>query len=231
MVVIPDGTFQMGSSATDGDDDERPQHLVKIPKAIGVSISSITFLQWEHCVTAGACTNAPDEGWGREDRPVINVSWADAKQYVSWLSRTTGKDYRLLTEAEWEYAARAGNLSRYTFGDDEARLEAFAWFEKNSTGKTQPVAKKRPNKFGLYDMHGNVWQWVEDCAFAGYIDKPKELMANGGAWTSPGCRNRVVRGGSWANLPNFLRSANRNNLSSDLRYNGAGFRIARTLAY
>ena len=159
MIVVPAGTFLMGSPATEKDrsDDESPQHEVKIAKPVAVSRTEVTFAEWDACVTARACPKASDSGWGREDRPVINVSWDDAKQYTAWLSRLTGKDYRLLTEAEWEYAARAGNPARFSFGDDEEQLAQYAWYGKNSDSKTQPVAKKKANAFGLHDMHGNAF--------------------------------------------------------------------------
>jgi formylglycine-generating enzyme required for sulfatase activity len=133
---------------------------VTIAKPFAVGRTDVTFAEWHICVAAGACPKVSDNGWGGDDRPVIRLSWEVAKGYVTWLKQMTGKDYRLLSEAEWEYAARAGNQGRWSFGDDEAQLDDYARFPENS--KTQPVAKKKPNAFGLYDMHGNVYQWVED---------------------------------------------------------------------
>src|SRR5207249_7461576 len=140
------------------------QHTVVIPQPLAVGKFEVTFDEWDACVAHGGCTYRPiDAGWGRGRQPVIRVSWDDAKVYSAWLAKQTGKPYRLLTEAEWEYAARAGNPGRYSFGDNETQLGEYAWFSNNSDSKTQPVGTKKPNAFGLYDMHGNVWQWVEDC--------------------------------------------------------------------
>jgi tripartite-type tricarboxylate transporter receptor subunit TctC len=145
-------------------DDEGPQHAVTIAKPFAVGKFDVTFAEWDACADAGACSRVLDGGWGRSDRPVINVSWDDAKLYVAWLSRMTGKPYHLLSEAEWEYAARARATTAYYWGDDVARGRA------NCHGcgseweliQTSPVGSFKPNAFGLYDMAGNVWQWVED---------------------------------------------------------------------
>jgi formylglycine-generating enzyme required for sulfatase activity len=229
MIVVPAGKFIMGSPDGEGDADERPQHEVTIAKAFAVGKTDVTFAEWDACVAAGACPKASDNGLGLndDDRPVINVSWDEAKQYVTWLSRATGRDYRLLTEAEWEYAARAGNPGRYSFGDDETQLGEHAWFSKNSGAKTHPVGTKKPNAFGLYDMHGNVWQWVEDCYKEGYNDAPTD----GSAVTLKDCSTRVLRGGSWVNDPVGLRSASRFRFVSDRRnyFLGCGLRVGRTL--
>lgn len=227
MIVIPAGTFMMGSPASEKarSGDEGPQHKVKIARPFAVSRTEVTFSEWDACVAAGACAAAGDHGWGRDDRPVINVDWSDAKQYVAWLSRITGKEYRLLSEAEWEYAARGRNPARFSFGDAEHQLDQYAWYSKNSSGKTQPVANKKANAFGLFDMHGNVWEWTEDC----YVDDYTKAPTDGSAITvTPGCR-RVVRGGSWGDGPRSLRSAYRVWDSTVLRDYGIGFRVARTL--
>ena len=167
----------------------------------------VTFDQYDACIEAGGCVDtcvgadfcknvAADQGWGRRRRPVINVNWYNAKQYAKWLSAMTGKSYRLLSEAEWEYAARAGSDARWSFGDDLAQLGDYAWFKTNSGGKTHPVGDKKPNAFGFYDMHGNVYQWVEDC----YTDNYNEAPADGQAVTKVSnekdCKKRAVRGGS-----------------------------------
>jgi formylglycine-generating enzyme required for sulfatase activity len=157
---------------------------------------------------------------------VINVSWDDAKQYVAWLSRTSGQAYRLPTEAEWEYAARAGSLGSYSFGNDEAELEQHAWFRDNSGQKTQPVAKRYANSFGLHDMHGNVWEWVEEPLHNNYNGAPSD----GSAWLEGGIEgSRILRGGSWADVPDNLRSAGRGRGATGYRVNHVGFRVARTL--
>ena len=154
----------------------------------------------------------------------MNLSWDDAKRYVAWLSRITGKPYRLLSESEWEYAARAGTATRYSFGDDEAALVQHAWYG-NPNGQTHLVGEKAPNAFGLYDMHGNVFEWVEDCWNANYDGAP----VDGAPWTMGGCNFRVVRGGTWNDNSAFLRSASRYRYPTDNRYNDLGFRVGRTL--
>jgi formylglycine-generating enzyme required for sulfatase activity len=159
---------------------------------------------------------------------VTYVSWDDAQIYVVWLSRMTGKKYRLLTEAEWEYAARALTTTAYYWGDDVGRSNA------NCDGcgaewggrQTSPVGSFKPNAFGLYDMAGNVSQWVQDC----YHDNYQEAPSDGSAWTSGSCIFRVVRGGSWYNVPRFLRSANRDWDAAGYRSGSFGFRVGRSLA-
>jgi formylglycine-generating enzyme required for sulfatase activity len=227
MIVVPAGKFTMGSP--DGErgrsEDEGPHHAVTFAKPFAVSRTAVTFVEWDICVAAGACPYVSDNAWGRGDQPVILVSWGEAKDYVGWLRRMTGKDYRLLTEAEWEYAARAGSQGRYSFGDDEAKLGDYAWFSENSDHRTQPVGKKNPNGFGLRDMHGNVWQWVEDCYAESYDDAP----ADGSAVRSGDCSQRVIRGGSWFDIPVVLRSASREGTSAVLRDGNIGFRVGRML--
>ena len=225
MVVIPAGKFMRGT-AGDEAGFEGPQREVTIAKPLAVSRTEITFAEYDQCVAAGACPSASANGWGRNDRPVIEVDWEGAKGYVAWLSKLTGKEYRLLTEAEWEYAARAGNPGKWSFGDDETKIGDYAWLHENSEGKTQPVMKKKPNAFGLFDMHGNVWEWTEDHWHDNYEGAP----ADGTAWTTDGdASRRVVRGGSWSLFPDVLRSAFRNRVATDYRLIGLGFRVGRTL--
>ena len=163
-------------------------------------------------------------GWGRCLRPVINVSWDDAQEYVRWLSRTTGAEYRLLSEAEWEYVARAGTTTPYHTGEtittDEANFQGDTY-----RGQTIPVGSFTPNAFGLYDVHGNVWEWVEDCWNYGYEGAPSD----GSAWESGDCDRWVLRGGSWIFNARYLRSAFRDGYSSWYRDIIDGFRVARTL--
>ena len=227
MIVLPAGKFRMGSPESDKDrnNDEGPQREVTIGQPFAVGKTPVTFAEWDTCVAVGACPKADDSGWGRDNRPVTNVSWDEAKIYSAWLAKQTGKPYRLLTEAEWEYAARAGNPGRYSFGDDETQLDKYAWFSKNSDGRTQPVGTKKPNAFGLYDMQGNVWQWVEDCYEESYSGAPMD----GSAVTSTACSRRVLRGGSWSGEPDHLRSTNRNGFITLFRIGNVGFRVARTL--
>jgi len=163
-----------------------------------------------------------DEGWGRGRRPVIHVGWEDAQSYVRWLSSKTGERYRLLSESEWEYAARAGTTTAYYFGNTISHEQANY---RGGPGRTVPVGTYPPNAFGLYDMHGNVWEWVQDCWNGSYRGAPND----GSAWESGDFFRRVLRGGSWVDAPRGLRSASRNGYSGGLRYLDIGFRVARTL--
>jgi formylglycine-generating enzyme required for sulfatase activity len=226
MVVVPAGKFLIGSPPDEKDRSpgEGPQHEVAISKPFAVGKTEVTFDQWDACVAAGGCEPARDSTWGRGDRPVINVNWDDAKRYAAWLSRMTGKDYRLLSEAEWEYAARAGSPARFSFGDDDSQLGRYAWYRDNSDRKSQPAGKKAANAFGLHDMHGNVFEWVEDIWHPNYEGAP----ADGSAWLGAGTR-RMVRGGSWFYDSPSLRSASRAGPPADLRDGNVGFRVARTL--
>ncbi len=207
MVVVPSGSFLMGSPEDEEGryDNEGPQHRVTIAEPFAIGVYEVTFDEWDACVAAGGCNGyrPDDDGWGRGRRPVINVSWDDAQAYVDWLSDRTGEEYRLPSEAEWEYAARAGTTTRYWPGD-EITAE-YANFGRN-VGRTIEVGSLgRPNAFGLHDVHGNVWEWVEDCWNDSYAGAP----ANGTAWTSGDCGRRVLRGGSWDDYPRSLRSAYR----------------------
>jgi formylglycine-generating enzyme required for sulfatase activity len=228
MIVVPAGEFVMGSPTTEKGryPIEGPQHKVTIAKAFAVSKFNVTFTDWDACVAVGGCRQIVEYGFGRGSRPVVNVNWADAQQYVAWFSRMTGRRYRLLTEAEWEYAARAGSTSAYYWGDSIGRGNANC----NGCGsewdgrETSPSGSFKPNAFGLYDMHGNVWQWVEDCFAASYNDAPTD----GSARTTGDCTRRVVRGGSWLDSPENLRAAVRAGIT-DVRNGSLGFRVARTL--
>ena len=218
----------MGSN--DGDSDEKPPRWATILKPFAVGKYEVTFAEWDACVADGGCNGyrPGDENWGRGNLPVINVSWDDAKAFVKWLRGKTGKDYRLLSEAEWEYAARGGKGSlKYWWGNaigsGNANCDGCGtrWDNK----KTAPVGSFDPNPFGLHDMHGNVWEWVEDCWHGSYSGAP----GNGKAWTTGSCVDRVLRGGSWINDPRSLRSANRDGFRPGIRYNIVGFRVARSL--
>jgi formylglycine-generating enzyme required for sulfatase activity len=227
MVVVPAGSYTMGSPASEKDrsDNEGPQRKVTIAKAFAVGKFEVTFAEWEACVAANACTKAEgkakDEGWGRGKRPVINVSWDDiTKEYLPWLSKKSGQTYRLLTEAEWEYAARAGTTTRYSFGDEFSNAKA-----NNDKGKTVDVGQYAANAFGLHDMHGNVWEWVQDCWNADYKGAPNTEAAR----TTGECNQRVVRGGSFFSSPGSLRAAVRSGGFAGDRIRNFGFRLARTL--
>jgi formylglycine-generating enzyme required for sulfatase activity len=228
MVVIPAGTFTMGSSENEvgRTAGEGPQHEVTIAEPLAVSEYEITFDQWDACVEAAGCPSAKD-AWGRGVMPVINVSWDDAKLYVAWLSRVTGKKYRLLSEAEWEYATRSGSNTRYWWGDEPGIGNS------NCNGcndgpilQTAPVGSFRPNTFGLFDMHGNVWEWVEDIWHDSYDGAP----VDGSAWLQGGDANyRVIRGGSWHNETELVRAAVRFDRERKVRFDTLGFRVGRSM--
>jgi formylglycine-generating enzyme required for sulfatase activity len=249
MVVLPAGQFWMGSPDREGEDRERPRHKVRIAKPFAVGKFELTWDEWEACVAMRGCDGRPtsDQGFDRGRKPLINVSWEQAREYVVWLSRMTGKSYRLLTEAEWEYAARGVTSvdaphPPYPWGDDPADLCTHANLADRSFRRggysgdiancddgqvvSAPVGSYPANAFGLHDMHGNVWEWVEDCLHDNYEGAPNE----GSAWIEGGvCQYRVVRGGSWNNDPVNLRSADRDRGTTVNRGSSLGFRVARTL--
>ena len=231
MIVVPAGSFMMGSPETEkGEKYERPQHPVTIAKPFAVAKYELTFAEWDACVAHGDCDpRISDSRWGRDRRPTINVTWDDAQSYVAWLSRITGKKYRLLSEAEYEYAARAAKQTAYPWGGEIGKNNANCqgcdsqWDYKQTTA---PVGSFAANGFGLYDMVGNVYEWVEDCYHDDYNGAPP---ADGTAWTSGDCRRRVIRGGSWLLNPHLLRSAFRAGFTADNRSSELGFRVGRTL--
>ncbi len=237
MVVVPAGSYMMGSPASEEtrDGDEGPVHQVTIAQPFAVGKYEVTFAEWEACVAGGGCNGyrPGDNGWGRSRRPVINVSWKDAQAYVRWLSEQTGEAYRLLSEAEWEYVARAGTTTPFHFGEtistDQANYAGDFTYGSGRKGedreKTVPVGGFPANAFGLYDVHGNVWEWTQDCWHKSYAGAP----SNGGAWERGACSLRVVRGGSWSSLPWYLRSAFRSRDTAWNRDYYSGFRLARTL--
>jgi formylglycine-generating enzyme required for sulfatase activity len=230
MVVVPAGEFMMGSPANEKDrnSNESPQHKVTIARAFAVSRFELTFDEWDACVALGGCAIQPgDQGWGHGTRPVINISWNDVQGYVAWLSKQTGKPYRLLSEAEWEYAARAGSDKAYSWGAEIGKGNASCdgcgsqWDGK----QTAPVGSFAANAFGLHDMHGNVFEWVQDCFQDNYNGAP----ADGSVRSDDDCKRRVVRGGSWFWIPSSLRAAYRSMFAPDVRDYSIGFRVGRTL--
>jgi len=231
MVVVPAGQFVMGSSANEQGRfrNEGPQHTVTIPKPFAVAKFEVTFDEWDACVADGDCAPvADDNGWGRGRRPVINVTWDDARRYAAWLSKMTGKPYRLLSEAEWEYAARAGSNTPYSWGDEIGKGNAScrACGSEWDAKQTAPVGSFAANQFGLHDMLGNVWEWVEDCFHGNFEGAP----ADGSARIDDDCPRRVIRGGSWHYAPEGLRSASRLRGTATFQFNDLGFRVARTIA-
>ena len=233
MVVVPAGSFTMGSPSSEKgrDDNEGPVHRVRIPVPFAVGKYEVTFAEWDACVSAGGCGGyrPKDRGWGRGRRPVIFASWKDAKAYVGWLSEKTGKEYRLLSESEWEFAARAGTTTRYSWGNaiiGRNRANCRGCGSRWDFKETAPVGSFAANGFGLHDMHGNVYEWVEDCWNGSYAGAPSD----GSAWESGDCSQRVLRGGSWYRLPRYLRAASRGWGDTGFRYYvSGGFRVARTL--
>ena len=237
MIVVPAGDFLMGSPTTEKDrydnedDGSGRQHKVTIATPFAVSKFDVTFSDWDACVLVGGCPKvgqADGTGGRGEDRPVTFVSWYGARVYVAWLSTMTGKTYRLLSEAEWEYAARAGTATAYYWGDEvgEGNANCSDCGSEWDGLRTSPVGSFKPNAFGLYDMAGNVWQWVEDCEHVNYKGAPND----GSAWTSECILDRrVVRGGSWLNVPPDSRSAVRSNWPAGNRNGRLGFRVGRTL--
>jgi formylglycine-generating enzyme required for sulfatase activity len=230
MVVLPAGAFLMGSPEGEAGrhENEGPQRKVTVG-SFAIGRYPVTFAEYDRCCEERNWDKPDDEGWGRGKRPVINVSWLDARAYVSWLTEVTGRSYRLPTEAEWEYACRAGSKGRFCFGDDEAKLEEYAWYVKNSDSKTHPVGQKKPNAWGLYDMHGNVWEWCQDW----YGKYPAGPLTDPEGGPEPGfwkklVYGRVLRGGSWYGYAGFTRSAFRNHFP-DFRNYLIGFRVARAL--
>ncbi len=265
MVVVPEGEFLMGSDRRDdeSDDDERPRHRVTLG-GFALGVHEVTRDEYEAFVAATgrgsgdrcAAFDAEDRRWEWRseaswrspgypqagDHPVVCVNWEDAQAYVRWLSAETGKSYRLPSEAEWEYAARAGTTTRRHWGDDSDDGCAYAngadrtfegRFDDSTVADctdgvvwTSPVGAYEPNAFGLHDTLGNVWEWVEDCWHDDYDGAPRD----GSAWTRGGdCGRRVLRGGSWSFVPRVLRSANRFRLDAENRDSSFGFRVARTL--
>jgi formylglycine-generating enzyme required for sulfatase activity len=224
MVVLPAGSFMMGSiSAEEGRDaDEGPVRQVTFARPFAMGRYEVTWDEYAACVADGGCARPQPTGWGEGRRPVSNVSWFDARGYADWLSRRTGERYFLPSEAEWEYAARAGTTTPWNTGEaiitDDANI-------LNQFRQAVPVGGFPPNAFGLYDMHGNVGERTLDCYDVGYFGTPIDGSAN----VTPNCQRRVIRGGGYAAEPRHVRSAYRNALPPDYVGAGTGFRVARAL--
>ena len=223
LVLIPAGTMMMGS--TEGFAFEAPVHEVTIAKSFYMGRREITFDEWDACLSEGGCQYRPgDRNRGRGLRPASDLDWSDAKAYVAWMSRKTSKTYRLPTEAEWEYAARAGTKTTYYWGNAIEKDHAnCAGCNSQPLNQTVPTGTFPPNAIGLLDMAGNAAEWVEDCWEDSYKAAPKD----GSAFTKPDCRERVLRGGSFNNDQRFVRTAARFKYDSDVRYYTNGFRIVR----
>jgi len=250
--LIPTGTFQMGSPDGEGDTDEHPQHEVRITRPFYVGVYEVTQAQYQ-VVTGQNPSSFSSTGGGKgavavqstDQHPVETVSWLDAVKFCNLLSEKdglkpfyeiegetvrvpdwSGPGYRLPTEAEWEYACRAGCTAAYSFGGDSDQLDEYAWYDGNSkvngNGSTHPVGQKRRNAFDLYDMHGNVWEWCWDCYSEGYYKEPTAADPRGPTDAS----FRVFRGGSWCYSPGYCRSAYRGRDAPEGRFYGVGFRLA-----
>ena len=228
MVVVPAGRFRMGCvSGLLCLEDEFPVREVRL-RSFALSRHEVVFAEYDRFAAATGRDRPDDRGWGRGRRPAINVSWEDAAAYADWLSAETGESYRLPSEAEWEYAARAGTTTSYAWGpfigDNHANCDGCG--SRWDASRTAPAGSFAANPWGLHDMHGNVWEWVADCRHAGYAGAP----ADGSAWTRGGdCGYRVLRGGSWFSLGLILRAAFRLWEAVDIRDDYVGFRLARTL--
>ena len=234
MVVLPEGSFMMGSPQGEPgrEFNEGPQHRVEIAYSLAVGRFEVTLAEWNACAADRSCHKDYHDGSGSDDYPIVWVSWKEAQAYLAWLKRKTGEDYRLLTEAEWEYAARAGTTTAYYTGSSISENRA-NYSEGKPSASTSvesvlvPVGSYRPNAFGLHDMYGNVWEWVADCYRAGY----RRASSDGSGWIPDFCRSgeRVIRGGSGIDSPQYLRSASRIGTSPNFGYYSIGFRVARTV--
>lgn len=222
MVVIPAGSFRMGGTGR----DETPVRNVNLRRAFAIGVHEVTFDDYDRFARASGREPPADQGWGRGRRPVINVSWDDARAYTAWLSAQTGQRYRLPSEAEWEYAHRAGSASAYTFGDTllPARANCDGCGGTGSR-RSADVGSFPPNRFGLHDSHGSVWEWVEDCYAPSYAGAPSDGSARSGG----SCRERVFRGGSWFFDALSMRSSKRSVFAAGSRSRDLGFRLARDL--
>lgn len=226
MVLVPPGKFWMGSQDGEGENYERPRHEVTIGYPLLVGKYPVTFDEWDAPVLAGGIShNARDQGWGRGRRPVVAVNFGDVNAYAVWLSNRIGKPYRLLTEAEWEYCCRAGTTTKYSFGDTITKQQAqFSGISVGSAKQTVEVGTFPPNAWGLYDMHGNTNEWCQDVWHDNYNGAPTD----GSAWLQ-GRGPGVVRGGSWLDVTQILRSAYRYWQGPDDRYYLTSFRVARSI--
>ena len=252
VVVLPKGRFTMGAAADEvgRKPAEQPAHEVTISGMVAMGRFEIRrgefarFVKEAGYVTeaeagdgcwvwrSGELSKINGTNWLRpgfdqtDAHPAVCVSWNDAQAYVKWLSQKTGKTYRLPAEAEWEFAARSRSTQRFSFGVDESRLPEYGWFTLNSGGHTHAVGERKANAFGLYDMHGNVWEWVQDCWHENYTNAP----VDGSAWLDAGsCGRRVFRGGSWGEKALSNRTAARAGSSTDNRSNFVGFRVVRVM--
>jgi formylglycine-generating enzyme required for sulfatase activity len=223
LISLTAGSFTMGSNTSDP--SEKPAHQVTLATPFAIGKTEVTMQQWNACADAGACQKVSQSS--NASAPVRDVSWDDAQQYLKWLSTTSGKQYRLPSEAEWEYAARGGTTARYWWGEQMATGKA------NCKDCGQPWTIEGPanagtfaaNPYGLYDMNGSVWEWVSDCWHNSFKDAP----ADGRSWDQPNCTVRVIRGGSWREGAAYMVSSTRFKYDASVRHSQNGFRVARSL--
>lgn len=225
MITLPAGTFTMGEKR--GDRSERPVHTVSIKRPFAIGKYEVTIGQWNECVKDGACSFKAAKGGPGDNSPVRDISWNDTQEYLRWLSQKTKQEYRLPTEAEWEYSARANRQTRFWWGDAVGTGNANC---KDCGGKWDRSAPAEvdaypPNPFGVYGANGGVWEWVNDCWHKSYAGAPKD----GSSWNKPDCRENVIRGGSWRNDSSYVHSASRFKYDTNVRYLQNGFRVAKTL--
>ncbi|MCW8909393.1 MAG: formylglycine-generating enzyme family protein [Gammaproteobacteria bacterium] len=226
LIILRGGDFQRGDYQGDGDADERPLLPVKLP-AFAISMYEVSFAEYDYFCEDTRREKPDDSGWGRGQRPVVNVSWNDAVAYTEWLSRKTRHIYRLPSDAEWEYAARADTQTRYWWGNDlkPAYANCAGCGSIWDAEITAPVGKFPPNNFGLHDTAGNVFEWVADCFHTDFIEAP----VDGKPLDKPGCGKRVIRGGAWSFPPKEVRSANRWRDFPTRQSDDTGFRVVREL--
>lgn len=224
MVEVPTGSFQMGNRG--GDSTEQPVHEVAFKHRFAIGIREVTYGEWMACVKDQGCKQVPELA-STTEQPMRNVSWSDAVQYTEWLKKTTQQPYRLPTEAEWEYTARANTSTRYWWGNDPGLAYANCKGCGGEWNRNAPLkaGSYPPNPFGIYDMSGSVWEWVSDCWHSNYNGAPND----GRSWETPGCQQRVLRGGSWRDDPKLVSSFTRFYYDADIRYIANGFRVALSL--
>jgi formylglycine-generating enzyme required for sulfatase activity len=235
MIVIAGGTFKMGDLMEEGDANELPVHEVTVGD-FAIGKYPVTFDQFDRFAVATGRDKPTDEGWGRGDRPVINISWNDATAMAEWLSEQSGRSFRLPTESQWEFAARAGSSEAYGWGNTITReyanygpadccAKGIGQSGRDVWDYTSPVGSFEPNPWGLYDMAGNVWEFTADCWNDSYEGAPTDDSA----WTTGDCTRSPLRGGSWTHYSRNLRSANRNESVRTRSTYGYGFRLVEEI--
>ena len=225
LIAVNPGAFTMGNNTDDP--SEKPAHHVTIGHPFALAKYPVTVTQWKACVSAGACPQLSNDNNMGPNTPVRDVSWDDAQQYLKWLTKISGKSYRLPTEAEWEYAARGGTATRYWWGDTMKKGNANC---KDCGDPWRPdapadVGTFAANPYGFYDMNGGVWEWVSDCWHSSFKNAP----ADGRSWDDPMCEARVIRGGSWKDDASYMLSSTRFKYDGSVRYSENGFRVARDM--